>query len=221
MATPVEMVHTTGYTVPQDDQSWLINRITDGIREAQLDLSLFTGSKDKEQKYFASIDPDDFNAWLKSGIPVAKVTNTGLFGPYDPTATDGRQLKVAGFLESQLHVVFTRSGFEDQYPTAGVRYMAVINRNNLPVTLAEGTAFEGLILDYDKDAGGDVTVLSPSATGTTPAYKLPNATASALGGVKQAANVANLATNADAATIVTVVNTLFANLRTAGVMAAK
>lgn len=221
MANPVEMVHTTGYTVPKDDQSWLINRITDGIREAQLDLSLFTGDKEKEQKYFASIDPDDFNAWLKSGIPVAKVTSTGLFGPYDPAATDGRQLKVAGFLESQQHVVFTRSGFEDQYPTAGVRYMAVIDRNNLPVNLAKGTVFEGLILDYDKSAGGDVKVLSPSATGTTPAYKLPNATASALGGVKQAANVTNLATNADAATIVTAVNALFANLRTAGVMAAK
>ena len=219
MANPVEMVHTTGYTVPQGDQSWLINRITDGIREAQLDLSLFTGDKEKEKKYFASIDPDDFNAWLKSGIPVAKVTSTGLFGPYDPAATDGRQLKVAGFLESQQHVVFTRSSFENQYPTAGVRYMAVIDRNNLPVTLAEGTVFEGLILDYDKSAGGDVKVLSPSAAGT--AYKLPNATASALGGVKQAANVANLATSADAAAIVTAVNTLFVNLRTAGVMAAK
>lgn len=230
MANPVEMVHTTGYTVPQDDQSWLINRITDGIREAQLDLSLFTCDKEKEKKYFASIDPDDFNAWLKSGIPVAKVTSTGLFGPYDPTATDGRQLKVAGFLESQQHVVFTRSGFENQYPTAGVRYMAVIDRNNLPVTLAEGTVFEGLILDYDKSAGGDVKVLSPSAGGDAKvlspsaagtAYKLPNATASALGGVKQAANVANLATSADAAAIVAAVNTLFVNLRTAGVMAAK
>lgn len=63
--------------------------------------------------------------------------------------------------------------------------------------------------------------MSPSAAGTAPAYKLPNATASALGGVKQAANVANLATSADAAAIVTAVNTLFANLRTAGVMAAK
>lgn len=55
-----------------------------------LTWSLFTGDKEKEQKYFASIDPDDFNAWLKSGIPVAKVTSTGLFGPYDPTAADGR-----------------------------------------------------------------------------------------------------------------------------------
>ena len=113
----------------------------------------------------------------------------------------------------------SRSSFENQYPTAGVRYMAVIDRNNLPVTLAEGTVFEGLILDYDKSAGGDVKVLSPSAAGT--AYKLPNATASALGGVKQAANVANLATSADAAAIVAAVNTLFVNLRTAGVMAAK
>lgn len=160
----IEMVHTTYYTEPQDDQSWLVNRMTDGIREAQLDLSLFMGDETKEQQYFASLSPDDFNAWLKSGIPVGKVTDTGLFGPYDPAATDGRQLKVYGFLESQLHVVFTRSGFEDQYPTVGIRYMAVIDRTNLPVTLPDGTLFEGLILDYEKATGGDVTVLSPAAT---------------------------------------------------------
>ncbi|KAA8827244.1 hypothetical protein [Bifidobacterium myosotis] len=162
-ASPVEMVHTTGYTEPQDDQSWLINRMADGIREGQLDLSLFTG--DNENTYFASIDPDDFNAWLKSGIPVAKVTDTGLYGPYDPDATDGRQLKVAGFLESQLHVVFTRSGFEDQYPVVGIRYMAVIDRGNLPVVPADGTEYEGLILEYDKAEGSEVRVLAPAATG--------------------------------------------------------
>ena len=159
-ASPVEMVHTTGYTEPQDDQSWLINRMADGIREGQLDLSLFTG--DNEDTYFASIDPDDFNAWLKSGIPVAKVTDTGLYGPYDPAATDGRQLKVAGFLESQLHVVFTRSGFEDQYPVVGIRYMAVIDRGNLPVVPADGTQYEGLILEYDKAEGSEVRVLAPA-----------------------------------------------------------
>lgn len=159
----VEMVHTVGVTQPVDDQSWLINRITDGVREAQLDLSLFTGDETKEAQYFASITPDDFNAWLKSGIPVGKVTDTGLFGPYDPDATDGRQLKVYGFLESQLHVVFTRSGFEDQYPTVGIRYMGVIDKSNLPVVPADGTPYEGLILDYEKATGGDVSVLSPAA----------------------------------------------------------
>lgn len=35
-----QMVHTVAKTAPKDDQSWLINRITDGVREAQPDVYL-------------------------------------------------------------------------------------------------------------------------------------------------------------------------------------
>ena len=42
-----QMVHTVAKTAPKDDQSWLINRITDGVREAQLDLSTFTKDKSR------------------------------------------------------------------------------------------------------------------------------------------------------------------------------
>lgn len=53
------------------------------------------------------------------------------------------------------------------------------------------------------------------------AYTLPAATASALGGVKQAAAVADAASDADAAAIVTTLNALLASLRTAGIVASK
>ena len=51
------------------------------------------------------------------------------------------------------------------------------------------------------------------------AYTLPAATSSALGGGKQAAAVADAASGADAAAIVTTLNALLASLRTAGVVA--
>lgn len=71
-----QMVHTVAKTAPKDDQSWLINRITDGVREAQLDLSTFTKDKSHENDYFASITDDDYEAWTKSGIPLAQITGT-------------------------------------------------------------------------------------------------------------------------------------------------
>lgn len=49
-------------------------------------------------------------------------------------------------------------------------------------------------------------------------YTLPNATINKLGGVKQANAIANLATSADAPTIVTTVNALLTALRTAGII---
>ena len=64
-----------------------------------------------------------------------------------------------------MHVQFTRTGFEDQYPTVGVRYMGVIDKNNLPYTVDFSKAkLEGLFLDYDKDsATPHVTVLNPAS----------------------------------------------------------
>jgi hypothetical protein len=59
------------------------------------------------------------------------------------------------------------------------------------------------------DGGGSVA----------PAYELPAATASAIGGVKQLSAIPDLAEDADAATITATVNTLLAGLRTAGILA--
>lgn len=53
-----------------------------------------------------------------------------------------------------------------------------------------------------------------------PAYTLPAATAAALGGVKKGAAIPDLASDADAATIATKVNSILTQLRAIGVIAA-
>ena len=51
-----------------------------------------------------------------------------------------------------------------------------------------------------------------------PAYTLPAATTSAIGGVKKATNVGNLATGAELATVVTQVNAILSALKVADIM---
>lgn len=170
------MTRTITTTAPQDDQSWLINRITDNVREGQLDLALFTTRQgdasqpdDNYRSLFASISDDSYDAWLYSGIPVARVSDSGLYGPYDPAATDGRQQGISGFLESSVHVEFTRNGFADPYPTVGIRYMGVIDYTRVPhaVDIDWATVnLEGSFLAYKKNAT-DSQVRPLGATGTT------------------------------------------------------
>jgi hypothetical protein len=73
-------------TFGQDDQSWLGSAHgTDAARSITLDTSAFTAGTHY---------PDGF---FKSGLPVGKITATGLYGPYDNAAVDGRETLV-GFL---------------------------------------------------------------------------------------------------------------------------
>ncbi|MYR43058.1 head decoration protein [Streptomyces sp. SID5910] len=70
----------------QDRRDWLGSAHgTDAPVSVTLDVSKFT----KATHY-----PDGY---LKSGIPLGKITTGGKYGPYDDTATDGRQTLV-GFL---------------------------------------------------------------------------------------------------------------------------
>lgn len=175
------MVRTVNLTAPQDKQKWLLNRITDGVKKVTLDLSTFVGGAN-ESKYFASIDDENTVAYLHSGIPLARINNSNNFGPYDPTTHDGRQNKVAGFLESQVKVEFTRKGLKERYVDSGLRYMAVIDKRELPVAIT-GAKVDGLILSYDAGSGSDVELLSTvTASGS---YTLPAASTNALGGVKK------------------------------------
>lgn len=178
------MVRTENLTAPRDKQKWLLNRITDGAKKVTLDLSTFIADPSKEAKYFASIDDENTVAYLRSGIPLARIESTNNFGPYDPTASDGRQNKVAGFLESQVKVEFTRKGLKERYADSALRYMAVIDKSELPVPVT-GAKVDGLILSYDAGSGSDVEMLSTvTASGS---YTLPAASATALGGVNQVA----------------------------------
>ncbi|PPS86404.1 head decoration protein [Streptomyces sp. MH60] len=70
----------------QDRRDWLGSAHgTDAPVSVTLDVSKFT----KATHY-----PDGY---VKSGIPLGKITAGGKYGPYDDTATDGRQTLV-GFL---------------------------------------------------------------------------------------------------------------------------
>ncbi|MFE6493425.1 head decoration protein [Streptomyces sp. NPDC057748] len=70
----------------QDRRDWLGSAHgTDAPVSVTLDVSKFT----KATHY-----PDGY---IKSGMPLGKITTGGKYGPYDDTATDGRQTLV-GFL---------------------------------------------------------------------------------------------------------------------------
>jgi hypothetical protein len=79
-------------TFGQESQTWLGSQHgTDMARSITLDVSTFTAGTHYPNGYFPS------------GLPIAKITGTGQggvvgkYGPYDDTATDGRQT-LAGFL---------------------------------------------------------------------------------------------------------------------------
>lgn len=69
------------------------------------------------------------------------------------------------------------------------------------------------------DADGNPVDMSDLGGGGE-AYTLPAATASVIGGVKQLAAIADVATDADAAALATAFNGLLAALRTAGIITA-
>lgn len=155
-------VTTETYSMPQDDQSWLVNRITDGVQSVQLDVNTFL-TEGKTEDYFASLEDDDTIGYVKSGIPLALITtgdSQGMLGPYDPAATDGRNGPIEGLLESQFAVEFTRSGVKERYVSAGMRYMAVINKENLPYDVGDAT-WHGMFYDNQNvTTGGTLTPIT-------------------------------------------------------------
>lgn len=84
--TPTTTTHATG------DPSWLGSAHgLDAPQTITLDLSTFT-----EGTHY----PDGY---LLSGTCLGKITSSGLYGPYDPDGSDGRET-AAGFLLGDLDV---------------------------------------------------------------------------------------------------------------------
>lgn len=278
MAIPVEQVHGTGITTYEENNEWRFGEQSGGVVSVTLVPELFNVDDEAlKNKYLTGLGPNATVIYIRSGIPLALITsgeNTGAYGPYDPTATDGRQTKIAGLLESMIQVNITYSGWDVDDVYVGMRYRGDIIKSKLPVVPADDVLWDGDFYDIEDDkvtplsttkgaaaTGTPSTVTAAnitdaSATGrsvltakdaaaartaigagtssfsgsyndltnkpTIPAaYTLPAATASAIGGVKQAAGVNDLAAGADATAIVTAVNQLFANLRAAGTLAPK
>jgi hypothetical protein len=80
-------------TFSQDRRDWLGSQHgTDILRSVTLDVSTFTAGTHY---------PDGY---LKSGIPLGKITASGKYGLYDDTKTDGRQTCV-GLLATGVEVI--------------------------------------------------------------------------------------------------------------------
>lgn len=76
----------TSESFGQDNQSWLgASHGTDLGRSITLDTSAFTAGTHYPDGYFPS------------GLPLGKITASGLYGPYDNAASDGTEV-LAGFL---------------------------------------------------------------------------------------------------------------------------
>ncbi|WP_262391504.1 head decoration protein [Nocardiopsis sp. CNR-923] len=77
-------VRTEGFA--QDDQSWLGSAHgTNMARSITLDTSMFTAGTHYPDGYFPS------------GLALGRITASGLYGPYDDGAIDGRET-LSGFL---------------------------------------------------------------------------------------------------------------------------
>lgn len=154
MANEIEQVHSTGIVTVKDDQSWRFGEQPHGTLDVTLDLTKFNVSDNKKlQKYITGYGPKAQTVYIKSGLPLGRITDTGLYGPYDKDASDGRNA-VAGLLESQLTVNVVLSGWElADGDNAALRYRGDIIKKNLPVVPENNATWNGEFYDIDEETG--------------------------------------------------------------------
>lgn len=73
------------------------------------------------------------DGYIKSGIPLGKITTGGKYGPYDDTAVDGRAV-CAGFLFTGVEVV-TKRGAVLPNAVGSMLVHCFIREAKLPVTI--------------------------------------------------------------------------------------
>lgn len=154
MANEIEQVHSTGIVTVKDDQSWRFGEQPHGTLDVTLDLTKFNVSdNEKLQTYITGYGPKAQTVYIKSGLPLGRITDTGLYGPYDKDASDGRNA-VAGLLESQLTVNVVLSGWElADGDNAALRYRGDIIKKNLPVVPDDNATWNGEFYDIDEETG--------------------------------------------------------------------
>lgn len=122
MSTDIS-VHSSKYQV--EDRSWLASQhgveLTPGVT---LDISKFT----KATHY-----P---NGYIPSGTAIGHITATGLYGPYDDTASDGTNV-CAGLLFSSVRAI--DNGGNTLTSVGGARFIhGAVRVDRLPFTSGAG-----------------------------------------------------------------------------------
>ena len=163
----VNMIHSTGVRSVIDDQTWRYGEQLPGTVSVTLDLATFSNAEtENKKKYLTGLDDSATEVYIKSGVPLARITSSGLYGPYDPKATDGRQDRVAGLLESMLKVNVTVGGWEvEDSEVVGMRFRGNVIVKNLPVSPAETVAWDGDFVAVDPETG--TTKRLPNTVATT------------------------------------------------------
>lgn len=83
-------------------------------------------------KFTSGVHYDATTKVLKSGVPLAIVTATGLYGPYDTTASDGRQLVLDSFILFEEPLLLGNGTTSAKVAVAVGRHL-IINQPLLPV----------------------------------------------------------------------------------------
>lgn len=87
--------YTTSVTVTAD-RDWLASRHgTDATETITLDLTKLTKST-----HYVEPSAAGPHGYVRSGVPVGRISASGLYGAYDPAATDGRQV-LAGLVYAE------------------------------------------------------------------------------------------------------------------------
>ncbi|MFD8978695.1 head decoration protein [Streptomyces sp. NPDC059564] len=78
------------------DRDWLASRHgTDATETITLDLTKLT-----KATHYVEPSAAGPHGYVRSGVPVGRITASGLYGVYDPAATDGRQV-LAGLVYAE------------------------------------------------------------------------------------------------------------------------
>jgi hypothetical protein len=77
------------------------------------------------------------NGYIPSGCAIGKVTATGLFGPYDDSASDGRQT-LYGFTYGDVRAVRQNGTTAAKVGTSAVVYDAIVSVSKLPFQFGPG-----------------------------------------------------------------------------------
>lgn len=127
MSTDISL-QTTTYQV--GNRSWLLKEPDDFKANVTLDISKFTAGTHYP------------NGYIPSGVVLGKVTASGLFGPYDSSASDGRQTAY-GITYGDVRAVRQNGSTATKVGTGAVVADAVVSVAKLPFQSGAGAVDSG------------------------------------------------------------------------------